>query len=143
MHLPITSSIPGATQCVHLPGLSDYALSGYARAFSSVTGVSNHASIVWTLRSDSDDCSGPVAAQGELALPSSNPIAWRQAAAPAGIPALDLASQFTVNTTVALTLKVSVTGAITNGGTAWFDGITLVPTDGVPSDIIFADGFEL
>ena len=132
-------AVSGLRQCVHLPGLADYTLSGFA-INPGTNNFHGAAALHWRLRKDSNDCSGATDAEGDLYFPYSSPAAWRAPAAAATIPALALGAQFTRNTTVEVTMTLAPFG--TAAASAWFDDISLTPLE-PESDEIFTDGFEM
>jgi hypothetical protein len=127
-----------ARQCFNLPAPGDYRVFGRALvAGSSLT--SDYPVLVWRLRYNSEDCSGPVDASGERFFGRSS-SSWQGLASPLEIPVN--AGAWNWNSTLEIELQAAQnTSAPTATALfARFDAIEVMRVPTTPE--LFSDGFE-
>jgi predicted outer membrane repeat protein len=139
-HISLTnagSGVKGVYQCMHLPAPGVYQLNGYGHGTGTMFTAGDIAELVWEFRkSGGENCiAGAPNASNTLTLSSSN--SWTRLANPASIEVT--AQDWTLTSSITLTLVAVENGAGGSPTNAWFDGITL-HIDG--DDKIFGNGFD-
>ncbi len=122
-------------QCIRLPGPWRYLLNGWGKGGGNLF-FHDSAVLAWEYRRNGPgDCSGSLAAAGELMLSNSN--AWARPLQPTAIDVPE--GDFYASTPTLKLRLIGRSGAATGTMTVRFDGITLEVEDPVK---LFADGFE-
>jgi predicted outer membrane repeat protein len=127
-----------ASQCFNLPAPGGYRVFGRALVAGSIQ-TSDYPVLVWRLRFNSEDCSGPVDASGERFFGRSS-SSWQGLASPLEVPVSS--GQWTWNSTLEIVLEAAQNSAAPTATAlfARFDAIEVLRVPTGPG--LFSDGFE-